>query len=752
MAMSTRKKVEIYNEVWLETLKFFMGTQWLKVRFVSRQLAEMVEGNISKLARIKIDSVKFWETSGKPSVLKASNVDIPSNEKLEWFMKRGINLDEPADLKLHTAFIGKKEPYGYHPDTSIYYYAEVNEIDEALEFNRTKGKTIWQRQNADVIFFAEFNPVINEYSWPSLEYFLSLIYSPFTYIEKVEMYALNKNLTDALFLGEDYGSYIHCGKFTLKGDFCKSLPWIQRNVRADTIYFPGNVENSYVEISNLVLGMPWKCAKNKIKLGMVCHWKWFVKILIKKFRTLSTIEHLTNELPSFEFSFCSDSYGIPNLNFLDWYLEVKTMPYYPQGSQTVYVVSNGKNRMEIDISQMLNPMNAQFLRNIYDISVKTYTIQPAAITRETVHILSDTWLETLKFLKFPQWSQTLFVSRQIAGVVQRNISRLPCFVIDSATINEVMSVAPFVSFGDKTPENLKKEFFTDLGISLDAPANVQHKDAVIGLTTKNLSSSIHSVEVCLRDTVHDMNPYKTPCIFSGQFSTHKEYSWAALKYFLKVLYYPASYVKEIEMFVLNQKMVDTVLDDEERFISCGSFTLKRALLDADGLYKSLIWLERNVRANTIHFPEHIDYKNENIYEPIARFLLDASWKCARQEVNIKCICNMESFLQALVEKFRSVSFVRNDIPTFTASTYGDENEPETMSFLLLDPYVLKLKSDDSQCAAEYLIFNGDNRMQIEILKGDKSGFHGCQLNDYTSHMHHNHGSYLFHIFVKVYTV
>ncbi|KAI1700151.1 hsp70 protein [Ditylenchus destructor] len=677
MAMSTRKKIEIPNEVWLETLKFFMGTQWKKVRFVSRQLAEVVEGNISNLPRVKIDSVKFWETSGKPSVLKASNVDIPSNEKLEWFLKRGINLEhQPADHMLHYAFIGKKEPYGYHPYTSIYYYAEVNAIDEALEFNRTKGKTIWQRQNADVIFFAEFNP-------ESQRIFLAI-----------------------------YGvlSQSHLQSIYLYRDLCKSLPWIQRNVRADTIYFPGNVENSYIEISNLVLDTPWKCAKNKIKLGMVCQWKWFVKILIKKFRTLSTIEHLTSELPSIEFSFCSDSSGMPNLNFLDWYLEVKTKPNYPRGSQTVYVVSNGKNRMEIalsrriDISQMLNPMNAQLLRNIYDISVKTYAIQPAAPTREKVHILSDTWLETLKFLKFPQWSKALFVSRQLAGVVQRNISYLPCTVIDGATMSEVcvysytrrvprklrgaeaaplprriashaMPVAPFVSFGDKIPENLKKEFFTDLGISLNAPANAQHKDALSGLRSKTL--------------VPRFILSRCACV-------------------------------EVEMFALNQKMIDSVLDDEERYISCGSFTWKKVSSNMDEFHKSLSWLERNVRANTIHFPEHIDYKNENSSRTNRSFSTGCVVEMRPTGSQIQ-VCMQYGIVFA--SKFRSVSFVRNDVPTFTASTYGDENVPEAMSLLLLDPDVLKLKSDDSQGADEYLISNGDNRMQIEIFKGDKSGFH-----------------------------
>ncbi|KAI1693698.1 hypothetical protein Ddc_22591 [Ditylenchus destructor] len=98
MATSSREKVEFPDKAWLDTLKFLMGPQWLKMRFVSRQLAKVVQGNISELACIKIDSVKFWETSSKPSVLVASNVSIPSNKKRDWFMKHGIKLDMPTGI------------------------------------------------------------------------------------------------------------------------------------------------------------------------------------------------------------------------------------------------------------------------------------------------------------------------------------------------------------------------------------------------------------------------------------------------------------------------------------------------------------------------------------------------------------------------------------------------------------------------------------------------------------------------------
>ncbi|KAI1695546.1 hypothetical protein DdX_19518 [Ditylenchus destructor] len=72
MAMSTRKKVEIPDKAWLETLKFLMGPQWQKMRFVSHQLAEVVRNNISELPRIIIDNVKFSDVSENFNTLKHS--------------------------------------------------------------------------------------------------------------------------------------------------------------------------------------------------------------------------------------------------------------------------------------------------------------------------------------------------------------------------------------------------------------------------------------------------------------------------------------------------------------------------------------------------------------------------------------------------------------------------------------------------------------------------------------------------------
>ncbi|KAI1693981.1 hypothetical protein Ddc_22432 [Ditylenchus destructor] len=818
MTMSTRKKVKIPDKAWLDSFKFLMGPQWQKVRFVSRQLDEVVKGNISELPRIIIDNVKFSDIymHSKPIELIASGMTISSDEKREWFMKRGINPDAPTDLQ-HQDAIGMNPKYGNLHKRFIYYCACVNELggesmthsiqistilmgpmeyflialnpltyikiymhskpiemiasgmtissDEKREWFMKRGinpdaPTDLQHQDAVIgmnskygnlhkrsiyycayehrkpmLFSAAFNPDLNEYSWASMEYFLNLLYNPLTYIKEVEMYALNKNLTDAFFLGEDYGSYIRCGRFTLIGDLCKSLPWIHKNVRADTICLPGDYtdkENSYKEATNFLLDTPWTCANQNVKtvnieLEWVRHWKWLIKSLLKKFRTLATIDHDT---PSIEFPFYKEYWETLKLNFLIWDPEVVKMePDDSQGTKTVYVVSNGRNKMVIAIFKRAENMDAfsslpisyrKRAKAIYDVSVKTYTIESATLSREKVHIFNDTWLEALKFLSFPQWSKALFVSRQLAGVVQRNISRLPCIVIDSATMSQKSPMCTnaiaycnndeVVAFNDRITFAWQNRFFTELGISLNAPADVQHENALLDSCSNNFCSPIWM-------RLRGIQRLSRPIIFSAQFSKHNEHSWAALKYFLEFLYYPAVYTKEVEMFALNQKMVDDLFEAEKRFIRCGAFTLRGETESSnmDEFRKSLSWIEQNVRANTIHFPEHIDYKNENVYEPIANFLLDASWKCARQEVNFKCICNADSFVEALIEKFRSVSFIRKDIPMFTFSLYGND---ETLSFLELDPNVLKLSSYG---ADEYVISNGNNRMQIEIFEEHEHG-------------------------------
>ncbi|KAI1690758.1 hypothetical protein DdX_22320 [Ditylenchus destructor] len=134
------------------------------------------------------------------------------------------------------------------------------------------------------------------------------------------------------------------------------------------------------------------------------------------------------------------------------------------------MISNGRNRMEITIFKRRDVeavkmygfpgyFDTEIIEPIYEVTVQMYTIQSAIPSRKKVHIGNDTWLEALKFLSFPQWSKALFVSRQLAGVVQGNISCLPRIIVDSATMSEVEWIEE-ISSGPGNSNRLSSSLFT----------------------------------------------------------------------------------------------------------------------------------------------------------------------------------------------------------------------------------------------------------------------------------------------------
>ncbi|KAI1705618.1 hypothetical protein Ddc_15684 [Ditylenchus destructor] len=63
--------------------------------------------------------------------------------------------------------------------------------------------------------------------------------------------------------------------------------------------------------------------------------------------------------------------------------------------------------------------------------------QNQRLPRKKVYISGDTWLEALKFMTCPQWMQKRYVSFQINGIAERNISRLPKMILDSAYMYQI---------------------------------------------------------------------------------------------------------------------------------------------------------------------------------------------------------------------------------------------------------------------------------------------------------------------------
>ncbi|KAI1694417.1 hypothetical protein DdX_20126 [Ditylenchus destructor] len=120
--------------------------------------------------------------------------------------------------------------------------------------------------------------------------------------------------------------------------------------------------------------------------------------------------------------------------------------------------------------------------------------QNQRLLRENVNISDDTWLETLKFMTCPQWSQKCFVSRQINRVAQRDISRLPKMVLDNATmyyiqdnppkeLKKVLSNSTIIAFDTFMQEEQSTHWLESRGFSLDAPVDILPENALIGVNT-----------------------------------------------------------------------------------------------------------------------------------------------------------------------------------------------------------------------------------------------------------------------------
>ncbi|KAI1697802.1 hypothetical protein Ddc_19476 [Ditylenchus destructor] len=69
-------------------------------------------------------------------------------------------------------------------------------------------------------------------------------------------------------------------------------------------------------------------------------------------------------------------------------------------------------------------------------------VQNPTLPRKKVEIMDDIWLEALKHLTCSQWSLMSLVSRQVNGVIQRNLSRLPPLLMESAHSNWFFSFRP----------------------------------------------------------------------------------------------------------------------------------------------------------------------------------------------------------------------------------------------------------------------------------------------------------------------
>ncbi|KAI1712624.1 hypothetical protein Ddc_12307 [Ditylenchus destructor] len=261
-------------------------------------------------------------------------------------------------------------------------------------------------------------------------------------------------------------------------------------------------------------------------------------------------------------------------------------------------------------------------------------------SRTPVEIADDTWLETLRSLSFRQWSKVRFVSRQLNGVAQTNVSTLPCAIIDSAStrLMERNNILSNIIVLDSTiPATDAIQWFKDRDIALDIPKDIQLNNAFIGINLEEnrcvditVLGSAQQKKLSLQNQVSHQASKKEVVFFAEFRPSRNENSWASMTHFLNLLYHPVTYVKELSMYPLDTKLKDTLFAGEERYIRCGLFTFQIPTDDGN-FRKPLSWLEKNVRAETIDFSNVIEMIDQ---EEISNFFFDASWKCAKQEVKL----------------------------------------------------------------------------------------------------------------------
>ncbi|KAI1695946.1 hypothetical protein Ddc_20829 [Ditylenchus destructor] len=279
-------------------------------------------------------------------------------------------------------------------------------------------------------------------------------------------------------------------------------------------------------------------------------------------------------------------------------------------------------------------------------------VQNQSMPRKMVIILDDSWLEALKHLTCPQWSKMSLVCRQVNGIVQRNISRLPRQVIENIDLDP-----QYLSF----------------------------------------------------------NPHSTSIATS-----------------LQKLYHPASYIKEVTMHTVKQKLIDASCNGEKRYIRCQKFELLPYSDESSTprkIAQSLDWLVRNVRSDSISFPEKMFNGIVNtvkIRAMLTNFVFGTSRKCKAQELvfsfensyynrnydpRFSDFSNVE-LVDTLIEGYFALPVVQSTIPTVVIDRY-----PEQGLYLRAKHRKVISREVDSQGAnLLYGIRKGEKLIRISLFR------------------------------------
>ncbi|KAI1698272.1 hypothetical protein Ddc_19216 [Ditylenchus destructor] len=364
-----REKVHILDDAWFEALKFLTCPQWSKMRLASGQLKGFIERNVARLP-MAVVSAEMRRERREQSEIKmiVSDTTISPDDKDQWFKDRGITIDVPAGIQLN-AITGVELQSSSCIDFCVFGF----------------GKEL---------FYAEFSPDRNRFSWASISFFLKLIYDQSTFVEELSMYPLDKQLKNILFADEEK-RYIRCGDLTFQmytdpssKELCESLLWLEQNVQANKIEIPTLIDYDDNEVcdamSNFLLNKSWISASHEVNLEHVNELENFFRALIKKFRTLATVQSKLPIITLRGLRFLGST-GDVNLKCLllgKEELEAsekeelqeeynKVMQYfYSEGEEMeklrndkigkTYTISNGANQMQIEFVYIFPKPNTAF--------------------------------------------------------------------------------------------------------------------------------------------------------------------------------------------------------------------------------------------------------------------------------------------------------------------------------------------------------------------------------------------------------
>ncbi|KAI1693893.1 hypothetical protein DdX_20406 [Ditylenchus destructor] len=216
---------------------------------------------------------------------------------------------------------------------------------------------------------------------------------------------------------------------------------------------------------------------------------------------------------------------------------------------------------------------------------------------------------------------------------------------------------------------------------------------------------------------------------SKYLSFHPRFSSVASS--LQKLFHPASYIKNVTMHAVNQKLIDAHFNGEERYIRCQNFVLLPYFDKSrtrQKIAQSLEWLKRNVRTDSLSFPKWMFdriQKTVKIRAMLINIVFDASLMCNAE----KLVFSFHEYSYHSAE-FLALPVIQSTIPTVVIDDYPDQGQYRTQ----FGENLIDREVDSQGAKALYVIESGQKRIRISFCRRDQHiyGPYKAYLKFYTS--------------------